>query len=121
MKYQAALFWGGGKWTVAQRILVATLISSVNIHFFSNCRGFQQATNDHFTGKKQISSNHKNGSMTGLQMRKSHGNKQAEEKSTMDLLRLAQPERDYLYPDSASNHQALGSKPARAHSTSHPH
>lgn len=36
------------------------------------------------------------------------------------LLRLGQLEHDYLYPDSASNHEVLGAKPARAHSPSHP-
>lgn len=37
------------------------------------------------------------------------------------LLTLGQLEHDYLYPDSASNHQVLGAKPARAHSSSRPH
>lgn len=117
MKYQAALFWGGGKCTFAQKILVATLISSANAHFFSNSSGFQQATNDHFIGKSQIIT-------MGVWQAHTWGNHMETSRQKRNpqwrLLRLGQPKRDYLYPDSASNHQVLASKPARTHSPSHP-
>lgn len=65
-------------------MLVGTFISWVNAHSFFKCSGFQQATSDHFIRKKTASSNNWRGSMSGPQMRRSHRNRQAEEKPRLE-------------------------------------